>query len=82
MFKAWHFSFHTEDLGSSLFNLVNFVITAIESAYAKYLFLQPSCLQYYFLSCLSYVEISEVSTVSFGNTPASGACREVDMLGH
>lgn len=32
---------------------------------------------------LSYVEISEASTVSFGNTPASGACREgFDVLGH
>lgn len=39
MFKVWLFSVHTDDLGSSFFNLVNFVITAIESAYAKCLFM-------------------------------------------
>ena len=56
MFMAWHFFIHTH-LRSSLFNLVNFVITAIESAYAKYLFMyvQPNCLHYYFLSCFKII---------------------------
>lgn len=57
MFRAWHFFIHTQDLESSLFNLVNFVITATESAYAKYLFMyiQPSHQQYYFLSSLKII---------------------------
>lgn len=57
MFMTWHFFIHTQDLGSSWFNLVNFVITAIESASAKYLFayVQPTCLQHYFLSCFKII---------------------------
>lgn len=44
MFKARHFSFHTEDPGSSLFNLANFVITATESLMLNiYLFSLVAC---------------------------------------
>lgn len=44
---------HTQILGVHSFSLVNFVITEVELACAKYLFVYvpPSCFQDYFLSC-------------------------------